>query len=92
MVDRACYKMLIIGLSGTGKAQVALQFAYTVKESWPEISLFWVVALSMESFEQECAEVVRWLGMPQAASGEDDATAQAASGHGVGWEIATGGR
>ncbi|KAF2812814.1 TPR repeat protein [Mytilinidion resinicola] len=72
IVDRACYKMSIVGLGGTGKTQVALQFAYMVKESWPEFSIFWVPALSMESFEQACAEAARLLGIPQAANGEDD--------------------
>jgi hypothetical protein len=34
--------MSIIGLGGTGKKQVALQFAYSVKETQPEYSIFWV--------------------------------------------------
>jgi tetratricopeptide (TPR) repeat protein len=76
MVDRACYKMSIVGLGGTGKTQVALQFAYMVKQSWSEFSVFWVPALSMESFEQACAEVVRLLGIPQGAGGENDAKEQ----------------
>ena len=76
MMDRACYKMSIVGLGGTGKTQVALQFAYIVKESWPDFSIFWLPALSMESFEQACAEVVRRLGIPQAADGEDDVKEQ----------------
>ncbi|KAF2474350.1 TPR repeat protein [Lindgomyces ingoldianus] len=73
MVDRACYKMSVVGLGGTGKTQVALQFAYTVRENWPDFSVFWVPALSMESFEQACTEVLRLLGMPQATNGKGDA-------------------
>jgi len=76
MVDRACYKISIVGLGGTGKTQVALQFAYMLKEHWPQISIFWVAALSIESFEQACVEVLRLLGVPKAADGEDDAKEQ----------------
>ena len=72
MVDRTCQKMSIVGLGGTGKTQVALQFAYMVKETWPEYSIFWMPALSMENFEQACRDVVRALRIPQAA-GEEDA-------------------
>ena len=65
--------MSIVGLGGTGKTQVALQFAYIVKEAQPEWSIFWVSALSMESFEQACVEIVEALSIPQAASKEEDA-------------------
>jgi len=72
MVDRDCQKMSIVGLGGTGKTQVALQFAYTVKETWPEYSVFWVPALSMESFEQACISVARALRISDSANGEED--------------------
>lgn len=71
--DQDCQKMSIVGLGGTGKTQVALQFAYMVKETWPEISIFWLPAVSMESFEQACAEVAKALGIPQTTGKEDDA-------------------
>jgi hypothetical protein len=64
--------MSIIGLGGTGKTQVALQFAYSVKETQPEYSIFWVPALSMESFEQAYASVARALRIPYLAGGEED--------------------
>jgi tetratricopeptide (TPR) repeat protein len=63
--------MSIVGLGGTGKTQVALQFAYGVKEAQPEWSIFWVPAVSMESFEQACAEIVQALHIPQSADKED---------------------
>jgi hypothetical protein len=64
--------MSIVGLGGTGKTQVALQFAYNVREMQPEYSIFWVPALSMESFEQACAGVARELRLPYSAGeGED---------------------
>ena len=72
MVDQECQKLSIVGLGGTGKTQVALQFAYSVKETRPEYSIFWVPALSMESFEQACAGIARALRIPQAAGGDED--------------------
>jgi hypothetical protein len=72
MVDRDCKSMSIIGLGGTGKTQVALQFAYGVKETQPEYSIFWVSALSMESFEQACTSVAKALRLPYAADREEE--------------------
>jgi hypothetical protein len=72
IVDRDCQKLSIVGLGGTGKTQIALQLAYSVKEKWPDYSVLWVPALSMESFEQACASIVRALRIPQAAGAEED--------------------
>jgi tetratricopeptide (TPR) repeat protein len=73
LVEQDCQKMSIVGLGGTGKTQVALQFAYAVKESQPEWSIFWLPAVSMESFEQACVEIAQELGIAQAADKEEDA-------------------
>jgi CO dehydrogenase nickel-insertion accessory protein CooC1 len=50
-VDKDCQKMAVVGLGGIGKTQVALEFAQSVKKEKPEYSIFWVPALSLESFE-----------------------------------------
>jgi tetratricopeptide (TPR) repeat protein len=73
IVNQECRKMSVVGLGGIGKTQIALQFAYMVKENWPNFSIFWVSALSMESFEQACVDIAKMLGIPQAESGEEDA-------------------
>ncbi|KAL8858444.1 MAG: hypothetical protein Q9178_005125, partial [Gyalolechia marmorata] len=52
-----CQKLALVGLGGVGKTQVALQFAYTIKKHWPEYSIFWVPALSAESFEQAFRDI-----------------------------------
>jgi tetratricopeptide (TPR) repeat protein len=72
MVDQDCQALSIMGLGGTGKTQVALHFAYSVKEKWPEYSIFWAPALSMESFEQACISVARAMRITYVAGGEED--------------------
>jgi tetratricopeptide (TPR) repeat protein len=66
-------KMSIVGLGGAGKTQLALRFAYTVKETMSAVSIFWMPALSMGSFEQACVAVVAALNISQAETGEADA-------------------
>ncbi|KAL5442425.1 hypothetical protein PMIN05_004067 [Paraphaeosphaeria minitans] len=65
--------MSIVGLGGTGKTQIALQFAYAVKESILGILIFWIPALSIKSFEQACTSIIAALKIGQAGAGEDDA-------------------
>ncbi|GMG13000.1 unnamed protein product [Aspergillus oryzae] len=71
-VNKDCQRVALSGLGGIGKTQVALQFAYSVKEDCPEYSIFWVQALSMETFELSCREIAGALGIHQGQeSGED---------------------
>jgi tetratricopeptide (TPR) repeat protein len=72
LVNKECQKMALVGLGGIGKTQVALQFAYSVKQEQPERSIFWVSALSLESFEQACAEIARILRIPRALEDKED--------------------
>jgi tetratricopeptide (TPR) repeat protein len=72
IVEQDCQKLSIVGLGGTGKTQVALQFAYSVKERWSEYSIFWLPALSIESFEQACISIARALRIQQAADSNED--------------------
>jgi hypothetical protein len=72
MVDQECQKLSIVGLGGTGKTQVTLQFAYSVKETRSKYSILLVPALSMASFEQACAGFAGVLRIPQAAGGDED--------------------
>jgi hypothetical protein len=65
--------MSIVGLGGAGKTQLALRFAYTVRETMSAVSIFWMPALSMESYEQACVAVATALHISQAETGEDNA-------------------
>jgi tetratricopeptide (TPR) repeat protein len=71
-VDRDCRELSLLGLGGTGKTQVALQFAYHVKETQPDCSVFWVSAVSMASFEQACLAIAEKLDILQAENPEED--------------------
>ncbi|KAJ6194501.1 kinesin light chain [Bipolaris maydis] len=72
MVDQDCQELSIAGLGGSGKTQLALQFAYSVKDKWPEYSIFWVPVLSRETFEQACVSIAKILGIPQVADDKED--------------------
>ena len=63
-------KLALFGLGGIGKTQVALQLARWVKVHIPDCSIFWAPALSLESFEQACAQIARELQIYQNAEGE----------------------
>ena len=71
-VNKESQKVTLVGLGGIGKTQVTLNFAYSVKDSQPEYSVFWVPALSLESFEQACAEIARILRIPLATGDKED--------------------
>jgi hypothetical protein len=70
--DRDCEKVAVFGLGGIGKTQVVLNFAYWVLDEHPDVSVFWVPALSAETFEQAYGEIARLLEIPGAAEGKAD--------------------
>ena len=71
MISNDCQKLALVGLDGVGKTQVALELAYTVKERWPEYSIFWVPALSTESFEQAYRDIAIKCSIPLNPKEED---------------------
>lgn len=66
LVDKTTDRLALFGLGGVGKTQVALQLAHWVKKHVPECSVFWVSALSLQSFEQSCSQIVNKLGIKKA--------------------------
>ncbi|KAM0239457.1 hypothetical protein ACHAP5_008379 [Fusarium lateritium] len=64
-------RVALVGLGGTGKTQIALHFAYQVKEKKPEYSIFWLPVLSDEGAERAYAEIAKELGL-QKRSEDDD--------------------
>ena len=57
LIDHECQKLALYGLGGIGKTQLALEFAYAVKQHQPEWSIFWIPAQSAESFEQAYRDI-----------------------------------
>ena len=66
-----CQKLAVVGLGGAGKTQVALELAYTVKERWPTYSIYWVPAVSGESFEQAYRDIATQCSVPLNPTEED---------------------
>ncbi|KAH7012027.1 nucleoside phosphorylase domain-containing protein, partial [Microdochium trichocladiopsis] len=56
---------------GIGKTQIALRFAYDIKASRPDYSIFWVPVLSYGSVEQAYVEMARKLGVQKKTDDED---------------------
>ncbi|KAI1661935.1 hypothetical protein F4813DRAFT_346255 [Daldinia decipiens] len=61
-------RLAVFGLGGAGKTQVALEFAYRLRDREPEYSVFWVLAQSQATFEQSYAGLAKLLRI----SGEGD--------------------
>ncbi|KAF9777974.1 hypothetical protein IL306_004281, partial [Fusarium sp. DS 682] len=63
-------KVALVGLGGVGKTQIALRFAYQMKEKRPDYSIFWVPVLSDETAESAYVDIAKKLGLQK--SSEDD--------------------
>ncbi|KAF4631443.1 hypothetical protein G7Y89_g6691 [Cudoniella acicularis] len=58
----------LCGLGGVGKSQIALEYAYRLNDSDPEMSVFWVHAANLQRFEQEYRAIAQRFELP----GRDD--------------------
>jgi hypothetical protein len=62
----------VIGLGGIGKTQVVLSFPYAVMEQQRDVSIFWVPAVSAETFEHTMGEIAKELGIRTVADKSED--------------------
>ena len=71
IISDDCQKLVLVSLGGAGKMQVALELAYIAKKRWPEYYIFWVPALSAQSFEQAYRDVTTRFSIPLNPKEED---------------------
>ncbi|KAF1823917.1 TPR repeat protein [Dissoconium aciculare CBS 342.82] len=71
-VDRDCQTMAVFGLGGMGKTQIVLRLAYDVAAQRPDTSIFWIPALSTETFSRAMKEMADLLGIRAAPDGNPD--------------------
>ncbi|KAF2647204.1 TPR-like protein [Lophiostoma macrostomum CBS 122681] len=65
-------RLAIYGLGGCGKTALALESAYRTREQQPKRAVFWVAAVSLESFEQGYREIGTLLRIPGIADAKAD--------------------
>ncbi|KAH6613465.1 P-loop containing nucleoside triphosphate hydrolase protein [Chaetomium tenue] len=69
--SREYHNAALWGLGGSGKTQIALDYAYRRCYDDPACSVFWVHADSETSFTQNYKSIARKLGLPESLSGKD---------------------
>ncbi|KAK0725411.1 hypothetical protein B0H67DRAFT_641836 [Lasiosphaeris hirsuta] len=57
-------RVALHGLGGIGKTQIALAYVYRLRETCPEVSVFWVHASSAERFRQSYASIAQECQVP----------------------------
>ncbi|TPX13273.1 uncharacterized protein E0L32_006246 [Thyridium curvatum] len=57
-------KAALFGLGGIGKTQIALTFLYWVRETYPDVSIFWVHASTAERFKQAYVSIAEACHTP----------------------------
>ncbi|KAH8723879.1 kinesin light chain, partial [Phaeosphaeriaceae sp. PMI808] len=70
--SEGCRRLAIYGLGGCGKTALALESAYRTREQQPAHAIFWVPAVSRESFEQAYREIGALLRIPGIADDNAD--------------------
>lgn len=63
--SETCQRAAIWGLGGCGKTAIALEFAYRTRQQRPRCSVFWVPAISRQSFEEAYRAIGVLLQIPR---------------------------
>ncbi|KAM0689975.1 hypothetical protein Q7P36_008742 [Cladosporium allicinum] len=68
-----CQRLAVFGPSGMGKTQLVLNFAYSVAEHHPDISVFWINAVNAEESQRHVEAIARQLRLRSAENKGVDA-------------------
>ncbi|KAJ4087127.1 hypothetical protein NW760_003035 [Fusarium oxysporum] len=64
-------QVALVGLGGVGKTQIALRFAYQMKEKRLDYSIFWVPVLSDETAERAYVDIAKKLRLQKSSEADD---------------------
>ncbi|KAF2494969.1 hypothetical protein BU16DRAFT_590237 [Lophium mytilinum] len=70
--SEGCQRLAVYGLGGCGKTALALEAAYSTRERQPTRAIFWVPAVSRETFEQAYLAIGKLLRIPDIADPKAD--------------------
>ena len=62
--ETRCERVAIVGLGGVGKTQIALEFAYQLRERQPNCSVFWIPVTNVESMLEAYLEISQQMQIP----------------------------
>ncbi|KAE8411715.1 hypothetical protein BDV36DRAFT_77864 [Aspergillus pseudocaelatus] len=62
--DSAPSQVAIVGLGGVGKTQIALEYAYILRERHPDCAIFWIPATNAESMLEAYLQIAKELQIP----------------------------
>ncbi|KAF2730361.1 kinesin light chain [Polyplosphaeria fusca] len=62
--ESRCERVAIFGLGGVGKTQIALEFAYRLRERQPTCMVLWIPVTSIESMLEAYREIGQQLRIP----------------------------
>ncbi|RDW87375.1 hypothetical protein BP5796_03069 [Coleophoma crateriformis] len=57
-------RVVLAGLGGVGKSQIAIEYSYRLRDNEPQIWVFWVHAATAERFEQSYRTIAAKLELP----------------------------
>ncbi|KAL1965117.1 hypothetical protein VTN77DRAFT_6030 [Rasamsonia byssochlamydoides] len=75
LIGKAHTRVALFGLGGVGKSHIAIQFAYLLRESRPEVSVFWIHASSPDRIYEGFRKIACECNIP----GVDDEDADVLS-------------
>ncbi|KAF2167467.1 hypothetical protein M409DRAFT_66037 [Zasmidium cellare ATCC 36951] len=71
-LDEDCNDLAIYGLGGIGKTQIALAFANLIAKTQPDMSIFWIVALSHATVEKSFLDIAGQLRLTASSHSKED--------------------